>query len=233
MNHPPDLRRGRGVESNGQCNCHPGPTRQRGSEGQEVVECPTMMQQVTGHMGALRWRLPAGQSKMRWGGPCGRARSCWSNRSGKCSSCSVTNLAAAGLLALPASRNLAEAIDATGFVPSGKRPAETVAKRISAAKQPTRAALPQLLPDGPPPEHHLDVALLAPPPALSPPARQLGAAYAFEHQPNCADVVNQHCLNVVTLLEDLAQTVLAESAYRPCAQLAVAVPWAPQPGFRA
>ena len=120
VNHPPDLRRGRGVESNGQCNCHPGPTRQRGSEGQEVVECPTMMQQVTGHMGALHWRLPGGPSKMRWGGPCGRARSCWSNRSGKCSSCSVTNLAAAGLLALPASRNNAGVhYDATSTCETG------------------------------------------------------------------------------------------------------------------
>ena len=36
----------------------------------------------------------------------------------------------------------------SGFAPSGKRSAETVAQRVAALTQPTGAALPQQLPDG-------------------------------------------------------------------------------------
>ena len=47
----------------------------------------------------------------------------------------------------------------SGFSPSGRRSAETVATRVAALTQPTGAALPQQLPDGLSTDAHLEVAL--------------------------------------------------------------------------
>ena len=46
-----------------------------------------------------------------------------------------------------------------GFVPSGKRSANVVAQRVAAGNQPTRRAVPTLLPEGLGPENHLSLSL--------------------------------------------------------------------------
>ena len=48
---------------------------------------------------------------------------------------------------------------AQGFEPSGRRSANVVAQRVAAGNQPTRRAVPTLLPEGLGPEDHLCLAL--------------------------------------------------------------------------
>ena len=56
------------------------------------------------------------------------------------------------------STSVISVIKNSGFAPSGRRSAETVAQRVAALTQPTGAALPQQLPDGLTEGAHLEIA---------------------------------------------------------------------------
>ena len=100
-------------------------------------------------------------------------------------------------------------IKESGFAPSGRRSAETVAQRLAALTQPTGAALPQQLPDGLKTVAHLEVALSTTHPFQRPLTVDPGMQWPVSVQGKYQTLIRDR-LSTLEAVETLAETLEKE-----------------------
>ena len=100
--------------------------------------------------------------------------------------------------------SLSERLEEQGFSPSGRRTANVIAQRVAAGVQPSRRAMPTLLPEGLGPEVHLELALQLVHPFELPVPLPEQCAYAFKMQEKYATQLNATRLSVLQVVDNLA-----------------------------
>ena len=104
-----------------------------------------------------------------------------------------------------------EALVESRFKPSGGRSVEKAADLLASGIQPTRKALPQLVPDGMPPDLHLKAALRVKHPLAYEPATTAPVRYALDYAPDDLDEINNSRGRVAKLLRKLADACSREN----------------------
>ena len=102
------------------------------------------------------------------------------------------------------SSSLEQIIEDSDFCPSGGRDAAVIAKRVAAGQQPSRRALPTLLPEGLGPEAHLQLSQSIIHPFVLPPTLPEHCEYAVKKQEEVTCSVTQNREEVGELLKELA-----------------------------
>ena len=97
------------------------------------------------------------------------------------------------------------------FVPSGGRSLIKAADVLATGVQPTRKALPQLIPDGLPPELHLQAALSARHPLSYPPESTEPVEYALRHAPDNLEGTRERRARVCKLVRVLTEACAEEN----------------------
>ena len=123
-----------------------------------------------------------------------------------CEPCQST--VGAGLLESDPGVALSDIVEGANFVASGKRSTTTIARRVSAGLQPSKRALPQLVPDGLGPAEHLVVAQNVVHPYLRPPEVPQAVKYALRYQVDDIHQVNlqrESMTEAVVYLQSLCQ----------------------------
>jgi hypothetical protein len=110
-------------------------------------------------------------------------------------------------------KGMKDVIVDAGFIPSGKASAGGVGSRVSAASQPTKRVLPQLIEDGFTPEEHLKAALSTVHPFQREPCVFEPIEYALQHSIPCHQETNKRRLRMSELIEDLCNAVALENEY--------------------
>ena len=100
-------------------------------------------------------------------------------------------------------RRLTPLIQAS-FDPSGRRSVDQLAAAVSTGRQPSRGALPQLIPVGLPPDVHLKVALAIRHPFCAAPSCTVAVRYAVKHATESATSMVQNREQVCSVIERLA-----------------------------
>ena len=90
------------------------------------------------------------------------------------------------------------------FDPSGRRSVDQLAAAVSTGRQPSRGALPQLIPDGLPPEVHLKVALSIRHPFCAAPSCTVAVRYSIKHTIDSAASMVERRARVCPAIEALA-----------------------------
>ena len=119
---------------------------------------------------------------------------------------------AAGMLTSDASKPVDQLLLETDFNPSGKRPAQSMARTIASGAQPTRRAVPQLLPDGLTPDAHVALATGVPHPASRAAALPAHVLNAYASQPKDPAHCNQERMKALQALRDLHEAVCDEDS---------------------
>ena len=97
------------------------------------------------------------------------------------------------------------------FRPSGGRSLEKAADLLTTGIQPTRKALPQLVPDGMPPDFHLKAALQVKHPMAYEPVTYASVRYALKYAPEDLDEINKMRGDVAKMLRKLAELCSPEN----------------------
>ena len=97
-----------------------------------------------------------------------------------------------------------DSLSTSGFQPGGHRSLDVIAKRVFAGVQPTRRALPTLLPEGLGPDTHLELALQVPHPYTLPAPLSEPCQYAFRGQAALGSYVNEFRNTVCDLIQELS-----------------------------
>ena len=104
-----------------------------------------------------------------------------------------------------------EALTNSNFKPSGGRSIERASEVMAGGQQPTRKALPQLLPDGMQPTSHLQAALALKHPLAYKPDATYPVKYALKYAPTNVDETRERRGEVLTVLRELAAATAEEN----------------------
>jgi hypothetical protein len=104
-----------------------------------------------------------------------------------------------------------EALTRSNFKPSGGRSIARAADVMAGGQQPTRKALPQLLPDGMQPATHLQAALALKHPLAYKPEATDPVKYALRYAPEETDETRRRRGEVLTVLRELAAATAQEN----------------------
>ena len=102
-------------------------------------------------------------------------------------------------------------LDAENFVPSGRTSTTTVGTRVSAAVQPGRAVLPQLIEDGLTPQAHLQKALFLPHPFQREVTLFDPVAFALKNVPESADACLELRIETMLAFRNLCTYAMIEN----------------------
>ena len=130
----------------------------------------------------------------------------WSWAKNSCRSASTSHLAG---WAPGAAATVADAIDTIGFCPSGNRAPTVIGTRVAAGAQPTKRALPQLVPEGLGPLLHLQVVQSMEHPFAKRPRLTAPVEYALRNQLQ-PEECNAQRNDMLTALEELAKCMRKE-----------------------
>ena len=97
------------------------------------------------------------------------------------------------------------------FGPSGRRSVEQMAAAVSTGRQPSRGAMPQLIPDGLPPDVHLKVALSIRHPYCAAPSCTVAVQYSVKHATESAANMVESRGRVCSVIEHLASALDEEN----------------------
>lgn len=111
---------------------------------------------------------------------------------------------ASPVLLTPEGATHGEALALSNFVPSGGRTLARASQTMATGLQPTRKALPQLIPDGLPPNLHLQAALVVKHPMTLMPRSTDPVDYALKYADDDFEAMRKRRLNVVCILRELA-----------------------------
>ena len=101
-------------------------------------------------------------------------------------------------------RSHSETLSGSNFKPSGGRSIEKAVDTLATGLQPTRKALPQLIPDGLPPHVHLQAALATQHPLAYRPRATDPVQYALKYAPDDAAATRERRQAVAKTLRELA-----------------------------
>ena len=107
------------------------------------------------------------------------------------------------MMMAPDSVSHKEALVGSNFKPSGKRSIEKSCDTMATGLQPTRKALPQLLPDGLPPHLHLQAALATKHPMAYKPVPTAPVAYALKYALDDDTAMNEQRCEATKVLREL------------------------------
>ena len=115
------------------------------------------------------------------------------------------------MMVAPSGSSHMKALTDSNFVPSGGRSLEKTSDYLSIGIQPTRKALPQLLPDGMLPHLHLRAALKVKHPMAYEPATTVPVTYADRYALDDLEETNMRRSLVSWLLRKLAEVCMKEN----------------------